>query len=833
MISFLNNNIMKKLILVIFLTMVLDNSYCQTTVTIGTGTATQQQPFGMWASYERSASVYLSTEIGSFGSYGLMIDTLGWNVGTGEQTTCPTKIYLKSTTSTNLTAMTWASITNGATLVYDASTNFPIAGWRKIDIADFAYTSGNLLVLCETNYGGSGATFRPIFKYSYFPNKHQFWYEYDDPPTGNGEVNENRPNIRITYTILTDPVAPPSGFMATALSSSQVNLNWIKNAGNDDVMVAYNVVNSFGIPSGSYIPGNVIDGGGTVIYSGSGSAYNQTTGLDPGTTYYYKAWSVNPPAPSYSIPTGSAAATFCDAVSVFPHVVDFEAPSFPPTCWMLSALPWIRSVSASGYGSGSASTYADFFNSSAGGFELTSPELDFGSLFPTTISFDHAYATYETQVDKLELWYSVNNGSSFLLLNTWLGGINGPLNTAGATTSAFIPDSGQWGTISITVPTGTNKLMFRGVSGYGNNLYLDNITFQGECSPPANPFTTNITSSSAELGWTPSGPSGIWQIKWGIAGFDTLLGGTLITGVTSNPYLLESLQTAENYEFYVRTDCGAAFSPWEGPVTFTTICDVLNIPISETFDNVQPPSTGCYEVTDNNGDNVSWTTSSSNPLSFPNSMYISQNGILQMDDWFFSSGMDLHIGLTYILSFAYRSDGNGLPEMLEVKWGTDPYAAAMTGGQIWNDPDIDSADYIYGYASFTPAESGVFYLGWHGYSPAGTGFLSVDDIVVDHASVSWTGGVSDDWDEPMNWSTEAVPNVLQNVTVLSGSLYDPIVYFNGPECKDLTIDPGATLTINPDGGIIVNGNLTISETAALNNQGVIDIKGNFDNQNPN
>ena len=105
---------MKKIALFLFLLSMTGPVYCQSVVTIGTGTATQKQPFGMWASYERSASLYLSSEIGSFGSYGMMINSLAWNVGTGYQTMCPVKIYLKSTTSSNLSNITWASIINGA-----------------------------------------------------------------------------------------------------------------------------------------------------------------------------------------------------------------------------------------------------------------------------------------------------------------------------------------------------------------------------------------------------------------------------------------------------------------------------------------------------------------------------------------------------------------------------------------------------------------------------------------------------------------------------------------------------------------------------------------------
>lgn len=829
--STFQTKLMKKTILFLFLTFMIHSAYSQTTVTIGTGTATQKQPFGMWAAYERSASIYLSSEIGSFGSYGMMINTLAWNVGTADQTTCPSKIYLRSTGSSTLSAVTWASLISNATLVYDASTNFTTAGWRTIDIADFTYTTGNLMVLCETNYGGSGATSYPVFKYSYFPSKHEFWYDYI-LPTGSGTVNENRPNIQVTYTTLTSSIVPPSGFMAVAVSSSQVNLNWKKNGANDNVMIAYNVVNTFGVPSGSYVAGDDIAGGGTVIYNGSGASYSQASGLSPGTTYYYKAWSVHQPVPGYSIETGSTATTQCDVVATFPYIAAFEEPVFPPPCWSLSALPWLRSGSASGYGTGSASTFANFFNTSAGDFEIISPELDFGSLGSPTVTFDHAYATYETQVDKLELWASADHGATYLLASTWLGGINGPLNTGGAKTTAFVPTSAQWATKSCALPAGTNKVMFRGTSGYGNNLFLDNITFHGDCNAPTTLYADNITSSGAELGWTPAGTALAWEIIWGNPGFDPLSEGQLIPGVTTIPYLLEGLQPGQACEFYVKSDCGGSFSSWSGPVSFTTTCETVNIPFFENFDNFTPPGTGCQAVTDNNSDAIKWIGSTLYPGSLPNSMYLNQSSSLAMDDWFFSPGLNLTGGITYTVNFIFRSDGAGLPDKLELKWGTGNEASAMTGGQIWHDAAIQAPTYTDGSTTFTPGSSGVFYLGWHGYSPAGSGFLCVDDIAVDEASVSWNGAVSSDWEDPLNWTPQVVPNRFQNVTISSGMPNNPTVNFPGPACMNLTLDPNTMITISPDGEITVNGNLTIRETASLDNYGMIIIKGNLDNQNP-
>jgi hypothetical protein len=467
---------MKKLLIILIISLIGQSMSGQSPKIIGTtNDGSRELPFGMYYGFERSATIYTKSEIGTF----CFITSLGWKVQAGNQESCPTKIYLKLTTLSALSATTWNDMKTGATLVYDATTSFPATGWQTINIADFTYysaiSSTNLLVLCETNYGANPPSNYPWFWYSLTGTKqHEFWQNNDSTQLGNGLPDKLRPDIQITYL----PISahnPPSGFMATVVSTSQIDLAWIKNSANDNVMIAYNTTNTFGTPSGVYVPGNSITGGGTVIYNGAGTSWNQITELSPATTYYYMAWSVYSSPPSYSSGTVASATTLCEVTGAFPYITDFETDIFPPTCWSLSGKPWTRSVSASGYGNGSASAKADFFNITVGNFNLISPGLDLSSMTAPYVKFDHAYATNINEVDRLELWYSTDHDTTFTLLYTWLGGISGPLNTGGATTSVFTPAPTQWATKSHVLPAGTTNIMLRGVTAHGNNLYLDNI----------------------------------------------------------------------------------------------------------------------------------------------------------------------------------------------------------------------------------------------------------------------------------------------------------------------------------------------------------------------
>ena len=85
----------------------------------------------------------------------------------------------------------------------------------------------------------------------------------------------------------------PQNFVATSISQSQINLSWSLNSSNNPVLLVYNTTNTFGTPTfgTDYTVGQTIPGGGTVIYKGSNTSFAHS-GLNAGTTYYYKIFSI-------------------------------------------------------------------------------------------------------------------------------------------------------------------------------------------------------------------------------------------------------------------------------------------------------------------------------------------------------------------------------------------------------------------------------------------------------------------------------------------------------------------------------------------------------------
>jgi len=104
--------------------------------------------------------------------------------------------------------------------------------------------------------------------------------------------------------------------------------------------------------------------------------------------------------------------------------------------------------------------------------------------------------------------------------------------------------------------------------------YTVNVTAAPTCLPPSALTSTNITTTSADLGWTESGTATTWDIEWGTAGF-TPTGTPTVVGTTTNPHNLTGLTANTAYDFYVRADCGGTngVSTWSGPFSFSTSPD--------------------------------------------------------------------------------------------------------------------------------------------------------------------------------------------------------------------------------------------------------------------
>ena len=125
----------------------------------------------------------------------------------------------------------------------------------------------------------------------------------------------------------------PQNFTAAAISQSQINLSWSLNSSNNPVLLVYNTTNTFGTPTNgtNYTTGQTLSGGGTVIYKGSNTSFAHT-GLNAGTTYYYKIFSIAT-GNNYSSGLTAQATTWWQGAG---FSLDFEACAD----WSTNFTPW-------------------------------------------------------------------------------------------------------------------------------------------------------------------------------------------------------------------------------------------------------------------------------------------------------------------------------------------------------------------------------------------------------------------------------------------------------------------------------------------------------------
>ncbi|WP_126652459.1 GEVED domain-containing protein [Chryseobacterium aureum] len=278
---------MKKLFtsLILFLGLIFGLSLHAQVVTIGTGTSTQRYPLTPYYGYQRSASLYTAAEINTPGGGSIL--SVGWEATATMNITFPVKVYLKSvpSTTTAITAQNWNTVTTGATLVYSANVTSLAVGWNTLQLQlPYSYNgTDNLMVLVETNYGGSGGgsgTAGAGFKYSTATAGHMYFEADTTAPTGNGTVTANRPNVRLTFgTPPTCLPMPPGGTLSTGtITPTSAVLNWTAYssapAGGYDIY--YSTTNT--APTAATVPSQNVPSGTTATLSP----------LVPNTTYY--AW---------------------------------------------------------------------------------------------------------------------------------------------------------------------------------------------------------------------------------------------------------------------------------------------------------------------------------------------------------------------------------------------------------------------------------------------------------------------------------------------------------------------------------------------------------------
>lgn len=527
-------------------------------VVIGTGTSTGRFPLSSYYGYERSASLYTSSEVNQIGG----VLTLGWYATTARSTNRPVKIYLKEVTASTLTAQNWATLITGATLVYNGSVPV-INEWNTFNLAvPFNYTGGtnNLLVLVETNYGGGGTdgSSGAAIRYTSSTSKHLTHADDYSMPTSNLTVSSDRPNLKINFGPLITCFATASVNVSGTTAQGTV-LTWSAATPNPANGYEYEVRTD----QNPGTPGAIATG-----IVGAGVLTTNVSNLTANTTYnvFVRSLCSESDVSNWSIVKSFT--TLCNPVTTLPYLENFDSVAVGgfPTCWS-------RPIVYNGYPSAVTANAVSsphslrFQSTPAAPTYAISPAFS-QNIETLRVKFKLKREGTSSGVIHVGVMTDVSNTSTFELIQV--------ITPANDNMNDYVVN------LNTSTITGPNKYVaFKHVSNVNNYYYwLDD--FLVEYIPACNDLTgvgvTNVTKNTARIFWNDIAPaiSNGFTYEIRIDG-EPGTAGAIQSGIVEanvNFKDIEGLSPSTEYKVYVRSACSTTeFGVWSAPVTFTTLCD--------------------------------------------------------------------------------------------------------------------------------------------------------------------------------------------------------------------------------------------------------------------
>jgi len=122
--------------------------------------------------------------------------------------------------------------------------------------------------------------------------------------------------------------------------------------------------------------------------------------------------------------------------------------------------------------------------------------------------------------------------------------------------------------------------------------YVPNVRISGNlasCLPPIQLSASNITKNSAQISWQSQNGESEWIVEYGASGFEPGTGSGIVINTNQPLYNLTGLLSNTQYDFYVKAICSLTDeSYFAGPYTFKTLCDEIDIPYFNGFEDETP-----------------------------------------------------------------------------------------------------------------------------------------------------------------------------------------------------------------------------------------------------
>ncbi|MCK9445247.1 MAG: fibronectin type III domain-containing protein, partial [Tissierellaceae bacterium] len=296
--------------------------------------------------------------------------------------------------------------------------------------------------------------------------------------------------------------------------------------------------------------------------------------LSPNTTYnYYIVTDCGVDISEATLPASFT--TPCLPITTIPYTENFDSyggtgAEYYPNCWMkittYSDYPYLN-------GTNYSSPASLYFYATSGNYNIAIlPEID------SSIAMDSLKISFylingsSTSVAEVGIMDDANDPTSFTPIAT----------LASSSTTVWEPFE-----VYLSSYTGTGRyIAFKSEYNTATNYFrIDDLVvdYIPACARPTNIAFTNITTTSADVSWTPGNSTdNAWWIYYKAAGTSNW---DSVYSVT-NSYSFTTLSPMTTYEIEIRTDCGTELSEPSFVKTFMTPCSLItSLPYTESFDN--------------------------------------------------------------------------------------------------------------------------------------------------------------------------------------------------------------------------------------------------------
>ncbi len=572
---------MKKVCFLLFAVLAYLIPFSQT-ITIGTGINTDKySPWYPYFGYSYVQTLYLQNEIAAGGN---ITSISYYYAGSSLNKSNDIVVYMGHTSKAAFTNVNdWIPLTSLTEVFGGTIPNPATTGWITIALTTpFTYNdSENLVIAIDENKAGfNGST---GFRSTKFSGSNRVLAFYNDntnpnpaiPPSVGGQVSDYVGNIRIDGLTI-EGCQTPTGVQISSIATNAATASWSAPVSGSTVADYVWELRTSGAPG---------SGAGGLTASGNVTDTMVSLGSLLGATYYKFYVKSNCGSSLSGWSQAAAFATLCTPANV-PYKEDFENVSGSdfPICTTIenagTGNDWEMTVGPGQGFNSNTLTYSYNSNNTANAWFFTRGiNLIAGKSYRLAFKYGNSSSFYS---ENLKVLYGTAQASADMTEQIVdIPGI--VLNGAAISTTDFVASS--------------SGIFYIGFNAYSDadedQLYVDDISLieTPTCDAPTDVMVSNITTSSAQLDWTPPtiGSPANYQVYYSTSDVVPADSVLAIDSTSNISLLLNGLNSGTRYYVWLRSNCGGGdLSAWSQVISFTTNCTAVAT-FTENFDGVTAP----------------------------------------------------------------------------------------------------------------------------------------------------------------------------------------------------------------------------------------------------